>query len=692
MNVAGQSEYAAALQHLRAELEQWLTATGDPRVLGGGEIFESYPRYSPIRRFEMIDAPFFRPISSKMPLVPSELRGPMEEHRDQRHHLALDDRQVPRASLRAAGGVRCRSGGRRPAEHPLAHERRPRPAHGLLRRHVCVHAPHRPARGEGDDLRARLVERPGLRRARTALISGMYPTSLGAEHMRSMVPLPEGKAMYPQLLRQAGYYCTNNSKTDYNLEEPGKVWDESSGKAHWKNRKPGQPFFRGLQLDQESREPDPHSGRTRKCTTPPGSAFPLTTPTRPRRARTGRSIYDGVSAADADAGKRLEEIAAAGLADDTIIFYFADHGSGMPRSKRWPCNSGLQVPLVVFIPEKFKDLRPPDYRPGGKSDRLVSFVDFAPTVLSLAGLEPPTWMQGHAFLGRFQTPPQPYLFGFRGRMDERIDLVRSATDGRFVYIRNYMPHKIYGQHVDYMFETPTTRVWKSLHDAGQAQPGARRLLESEAPRGTLRPRCRSRRGAQPRRLARTPGDAREAPPRRSGPGRQHPRRRLLARRRDPQPFARSTPYDMGHDGSRYPFERVLETAELASMLRPDAVPALKAAARDGDAAVRWWAALGFLMRGRDGVLAARRSWPPRSTTRPPMCGSPPPKRWAATVTTTTSHRPCAVLAGCADWSKNDVFVDRGGPQRHRCARRRSCSPPANSPRLADPRSVAGLSV
>src|SRR5262249_50071303 len=111
--------------------------------------------------------------------------------------------------------------------------------------------------------------------------------------------------------------------------------------------------------------------------------------------------------------------------------------------------------------------RPPDYQSGGKSRRLVSFVDFAPTVLSLAGIEPPDWMQGQAFLGRFQAPPQPYLFGFRGRMDERFDLVRSATDGRFVYIRNYMPHKIYGQHVEYMFQTPTTRVWKARHDAGQ---------------------------------------------------------------------------------------------------------------------------------------------------------------------------------------------------------------------------------
>src|SRR5437870_1547226 len=142
----------------------------------------------------------------------------------------------------------------------------------------------------------------------------------------------------------------------------------------------------------------------------------------------------------------------------------------MPRSKRWPYNSGLQVPLVVYIPDKFKDLHPPEYKPGGKSDRLVSFVDFAPTMLSLAGIEPPTWMHGHAFLGPYATAPQPFVYGFRGRMDERYDMVRSATDGRYVYVRNYMPHLIYGQHLDYMFQTPTTVVWKKLHDEGTLTP------------------------------------------------------------------------------------------------------------------------------------------------------------------------------------------------------------------------------
>ena len=140
----------------------------------------------------------------------------------------------------------------------------------------------------------------------------------------------------------------------------------------------------------------------------------------------------------------------------------------MPRSKRWPYNSGLQVPMMVHFPEQFKHLAPKDYQPGGWTDRLVSFVDLAPTALSLVGLKKMDYHQGHAFLGSEIAEPQNYVFGFRGRMDERIDMIRSVRSQRYVYIRNYMPHRIYGQHIDYMFEMPTTRKWKEVFDSGKA--------------------------------------------------------------------------------------------------------------------------------------------------------------------------------------------------------------------------------
>lgn len=302
--------------------------------------------------------------------------------------------------------------------------------------------------------------------ARTTLITGLHPTSTGSEHMRSMVPMPRGHRILPQLLRDAGYYTSNNAKEDYNIQPVGPAWHDSSRRAHWTNRPAGTPFF-AVFNSEKSHESQIRRRPHTPVHDPARVRVPAYHPDTPEVRRDWAQYYDIVSEADAAAGARLRELESAGLLEDTIVFYFGDHGSGMPRSKRWPYNSGLHVPLVVYIPNQFADLRPPEYRPGGRSERLVSFVDFAPTVLSLAGVQPPAFMQGHAFLGRHAAGPAFHNHGFRGRMDERYDLVRSVTDGRFVYIRNYLPHLPYGQHIDYLWQTPTTRVWEQLHKAGK---------------------------------------------------------------------------------------------------------------------------------------------------------------------------------------------------------------------------------
>ena len=315
--------------------------------------------------------------------------------------------------------------------------------------------------------------------ARTALITGMYPTSLGAEHMRTLVPMPKGTKMFPQLLRSAGYYCTNNSKEDYNVIKPGKIWDQSNRKAHWKNRPDDKPFFAvfNFTVSHESRiRKRPHRG----VHDPAKVRVPKYHPDTPEVRKDWAQYYDKITEMDQQAGKKLKELAEAGLTDDTIVFYFGDHGSGMPRSKRHPSNSGLSVPLIVYVPEKFKNLRSKDYQAGGKSDRLVSFVDFGPTVLSLAGIEPPKYMQGSPFLGKFEAKPKSVIFGFRGRMDERYDLVRVARNKRYVYVRNFYPQRIYGQHINYQFQTPTTRIWKSQFDKGQLNADQERFW-SEKP-------------------------------------------------------------------------------------------------------------------------------------------------------------------------------------------------------------------
>ena len=192
--------------------------------------------------------------------------------------------------------------------------------------------------------------------ARTTLITGMYPPSTGSEHMRSMVALPEGIKLYPQSLREAGYYCTNNVKEDYNVEKPAGTWDESSNKAHWKNRPEGKPFF-AIFNDTITHESQLRKRPHKALHDPAGVRIRAYQPDAPEIRQDWAQYYDNITTMDTAVGKRLQELDEAGLADDTIIFFYSDHGSGMPRNKRFPGNSGLRVPLIVVIPEKLQSLR-----------------------------------------------------------------------------------------------------------------------------------------------------------------------------------------------------------------------------------------------------------------------------------------------------------------------------------------------
>ncbi len=441
--------------------------------------------------------------------------------------------------------------------------------------------------------------------ARTCLISGLYPPSTGAENMRSQVRMPERFSMYPQYLRKAGYYCTNNSKEDYNLEKPGQVWAESSKKAHWKNRAEGQPFFAifNLTISHESqiRNDIPRKHRIHD---PQDVRIPAYHPDRPEVRHDWAQYYDRLTMMDKEFGETLREMEDAGLAEDTIVFYYGDHGSGMPRNKRWPYNSGLHVPLLVRIPEKFAHLRPDDYKSGGTTNRLVGFIDMAPTLLSLIGVEPPGHFQGHAFAGEFVADPQPYLYGFRGRMDERYDLVRSVRDQRYVYIRNYNPHEIYGQFLNYMFQTPTTRVWKQQFELGELNDEQSHFWQSKPPEELYDLQTDQ---DEVHNLA----ESKEHQETLAGL-RQTNREHIMAIRDVgflPEADLHSlpdglTPYDFGHDPALYPLERILDMAELASSLEEEATPQLAEGMSDDNSVVRYWAALGLLMRGEAAVTAA----------------------------------------------------------------------------------------
>ena len=191
--------------------------------------------------------------------------------------------------------------------------------------------------------------------------------------------------------------------------------------------------------------------------------------------------YDNLTTMDKWFAGHLKALEEAGLADDTIVIFWADHGSGMPRGKRYAGWSGLHVPMIVHIPEKWKHLRPPEYMAGGTSKRLVGFVDLGATMLSLAGIKPADFQQGHAFLGKYVSEAPKYSFGFRGRMDERPDCSRTVMDGRYVYIRNYMPHLPHGQSLHYQLETQTTRVWRRLYREGKLNEVQASFWKKKAP-------------------------------------------------------------------------------------------------------------------------------------------------------------------------------------------------------------------
>lgn len=307
---------------------------------------------------------------------------------------------------------------------------------------------------------------------RSAIITGMYPTTIGSMHMRSKAVPPAGVKAFTEYLRAAGYYCSNNSKTDYNFEAPPSnkppetVWDESSNTAHWRNRPDkSQPFFAVINFtvthESQIRVPDAaYQKNTARLKSeefhdPAKAKLPPYYPDTPLVRKDWARYYDNITALDylvADVLKQLEED---NLAEDTVVFFWGDHGRGLPRGKRFVYDSGLRVPLIVRWPGKIK--------PGSVNDELVCLFDLGPTALSIAGLPIPQHMQAQAILGDQKTAPRQYAFAHRDRMDEAYDMSRSVMGKRFHYIRNFFPGRPYAQHIEYMEEMPTMKEWRRLY-------------------------------------------------------------------------------------------------------------------------------------------------------------------------------------------------------------------------------------
>lgn len=309
---------------------------------------------------------------------------------------------------------------------------------------------------------------------RNSIITGVYANSNGNIPMRSDYATSAQVHTYPEYLHNAGYYCTNNSKTDYNSGtiDANAIWDESSRTAHYKNRPEGKPFFAIFNL-MESHE----SSVNRRQGTPieklnhkpEDVLLPPYIPDSPQARYDWAVYFDAVEQMDSIVGSLLNELEERGLADNTIVFYYSDHGGVLPRSKRFMYETGTQVAMVLRIPEKYKYLYPAE-KPGDKVDRLVNFVDLPPTLCSLAGIPIPDYMQGEAFLGEQKEKDPRYAYMARGRMDERYDNSIAVADHKFRYIHNYMPFRPAMQFLRTLFGIPSTMTWYNAYKAGETNP------------------------------------------------------------------------------------------------------------------------------------------------------------------------------------------------------------------------------
>ena len=436
--------------------------------------------------------------------------------------------------------------------------------------------------------------------SRFTLISGMYPTTCGPAHnMRAAGKIPAWLMGFPEHLRQAGYYTTNNAKTDYNAPfEVKAIWNECGKKADWKNRpKPGTPFFSVYN----------HEVCHESCLFPENKAFAFA-PTDPAKVRVRpyqpdtpeiradiARQYDCITQMDWQCGEKLKALENAGVADNTIVFYYGDNGGITPRSKRFLQDSGTHVPLIVYFPPKWRHLAPA--APGSRIAAPVHFVDFAATVLALAGVPQPAYMQGIPFAGAAKTKPREYAFCTRDRMDERYDMVRSVTDGQWLYIRNFRPEIPYVEPLSYMFRARGYQSWASQAEAGKLTPasamfwGAKpseELYDLKAdPDNVVNLASKGEYAEQLVKLHQA----------------------LVAQmteNRDNGLLPEGCEEE-GYEASRrtgaWPVERVLATALLASAQDVANLPALIKAAGDDVMPVRWWAALGFGILGKKAVSA-----------------------------------------------------------------------------------------
>ncbi len=445
--------------------------------------------------------------------------------------------------------------------------------------------------------------------ARNTIITGIYACSNGNQHMRSYYPKSKTVRTYPEFLREAGYYCTNNAKTDYNTNtiDPNKIWDESSNKAHYKNRPEGKPFFAVFNT-AISHESSVHNWIPVENLrhSPEEVSLPPYHPETPEMKHDWAQYYDKVEDMDTWVGDKLKELEEAGLADNTIVFYYGDHGGVLARSKRYVYESGTRVPFIVRIPEKYKYLFPAE-KPGSKVDRIVSFVDLVPTLLSIAVIPVPDYLQGNAFLGKQKTEDPEYAFMFRGRMDERYDMCRAVRDKKYRYIRNYMPYRISGQHLEYLWRAPSIGSWEEAYLNGECNEVQGRFWQTKPVEE----------------LYDLENDPWEVNNLAENPAYKDVLKRMrrankewMIRIEDTGFIPEADRIDRAGDIPFYDYMRsgkinlepIIDAAEVATLGKEENLEQMKTYLQDNESAIRYWGASGLLILGKKAASATDALW------------------------------------------------------------------------------------
>ena len=322
--------------------------------------------------------------------------------------------------------------------------------------------------------------------ARSTLATAMHAPRVGFQYHRksALATLPSGVKPWSQVLRENGYYTSNNSKTDYNFKIDRKdAWDVSSNKATWRKRpNKAMPFFH-MQSFAESHESRLHfpikKMETPTKTSPDDVVLQPYFPDTPIMRYTKAQYYDQMRLIDNHVGRIIKQLKEDSLLEDTFVFYFGDHGGVMPRSKGYAYESGLHIPLVVRIPENFKHLI--DHKRGTRTDGFVSFIDFGPTVLNLASIVPHKELDGQAFFGKdisaTDLAKRDEVFGHADRFDEKFDMVRTYRKGKWKYIRNYQAYYADGLQNNYRYRQLAYDNWRNLYRADRLNPVQRQFFE-----------------------------------------------------------------------------------------------------------------------------------------------------------------------------------------------------------------------